>query len=213
MNLILACDKNGVIGCDGKIPWFIKEDLFYFKKITTNNVVVMGRKTYESLPYISGRKLLPNRTNVVLSSKNDLEVDKDVKLLKSMDDVINLYGDDFFIIGGASLYNEYYNKCNKVYLTRIDSEFKGDTFFDITNFLKSKDFSLSSSDKNNNGKFDYYFEVYEKKFTNTLNIEYFKTDNGDFLIKKNEDSVVLINKFGIHSEIYDVLDFHEKNKK
>ena len=66
IHLIWAQDKNGGIGKDGKLPWHISEDLINFKKITSNNTIIMGRKTWESLP----KKPLPNRRNIVLSSKN-----------------------------------------------------------------------------------------------------------------------------------------------
>tara|TARA_B100000902_G_scaffold369971_1_gene394658 strand:+ start:268 stop:750 length:483 start_codon:yes stop_codon:yes gene_type:complete len=132
IELIWAQDQNGGIGKDGKLPWHISEDLQNFKKITSGSPIIMGRKTWESLPL----KPLPNRRNIVLSSK---QIDS-IETYQSIDDCIkNLdYESDYkvFIIGGESIYKAFYPIATSLHLTLINKEIDGiDTFFPIS--LKS----------------------------------------------------------------------------
>ena len=129
IELIWAQDQNGGIGKDGKLPWHISEDLQNFKKITSGSPIIMGRKTWESLPF----KPLPNRRNIVLSSK---QLDN-IETYRSIDDCIkNLdYESDckVFIIGGESIYKAFYPIASGLHLTLINKEIDGiDTFFPIT---------------------------------------------------------------------------------
>lgn len=122
-NLIAAIDFNGNIGYQGKIPWHIKEELQYFKKITDNNPIIMGRKTWDSLP----KKPLPNRENLVISSKN-----KDsFSCLDSTLDYCWNKNETPFVIGGASIYEQsvVHPNLNLIYLTIVHGCYKGDVVF------------------------------------------------------------------------------------
>lgn len=123
--LIAAVSENGVIGVDNKLPWYIPDDLKRFKKLTSGNVVIMGRKTYESIG-----KPLPNRMNIIVSRNKDLVI-KDCIVANSMGQAIKKAGTDkkIFIIGGGEIYNQGFIYADKIYLTKVHQEVEGDTTF------------------------------------------------------------------------------------
>ena len=131
ITLIAATDKNDLIGNNGKLPWKIPEDMEFFKRVTTNNIVVMGRKTY-----ISIGSPLKNRVNVILSSSILENFDKDRTIESYSNDVIvvNSFGDlkmfsdkNVFIIGGRSIYKQTFDLglADKLLISRINDEFEG----------------------------------------------------------------------------------------
>lgn len=122
LKAIAAMSLNRVIGCDGKIPWHIPEDFKWFKKITTGQVVLMGRKTYESL----GRPL-PNRTNVVVTRQGEISGVITISDLALLD--LSRFREDVFVIGGAEIYAQTLPKCSDLYLSVINREVEGDVFF------------------------------------------------------------------------------------
>jgi len=128
--IIVAVSENNVIGKDGDIPWHIPEDLKHFKEKTTGNAVIMGRKTFESLP--EDYKPLPERKNIVLTRsglKNEYEQVEEVESLEEAYRQAGEFSEKAFIIGGASIYEQTLDQCDKLVLTRIHEEYEGDTFF------------------------------------------------------------------------------------
>ncbi len=125
-SIIAAIGKNNELGKDNDLIWHLKEDMKFFKETTMGHPVVMGRKTFESLP-----KVLPGRTNIVLSRSNDFP--EEVLVFKNIDELNDYYknnNEEIFIIGGASIYNKFINLSDKLYLTLIDAECKdADTYF------------------------------------------------------------------------------------
>jgi dihydrofolate reductase len=122
MIAIAAKSRNRVIGADGKIPWYISEDLKFFKRTTLGHIIVMGRKTYDSLG-----KPLPGRENWVLSRGAQIE---GVTMLRSLDAIQEPSdGRKLYIIGGAELYTALLPTCSELLLTHVDHEVEGDTFF------------------------------------------------------------------------------------
>jgi len=123
LRAIAAMSLNRVIGKDGKIPWHIPEDFQWFKKATTGQAVLMGRKTYESL----GRPL-PNRRNLVVTRAKDLgegiEIVPSLETFRPED-----YACDVWVIGGAEIYRQMLGKCDDLYLSIIPRVVEGDTFF------------------------------------------------------------------------------------
>lgn len=120
---IAAMSENRVIGNQNRIPWHLPEDFRWFKRMTTGNIVVMGRKTFESI----GRPL-PNRTTWVLSRSGFSY--PGVRTLRSLDEIdLNAVSCDLFICGGAALYREALPRCTDLYLTRVKRVVEGDTFF------------------------------------------------------------------------------------
>lgn len=130
LSLIVAIAENDVIGGDNKLLWHLSEDLKRFKEITMNKTIIMGRKTFESLP-----KVLPGRKHIVITRDNSYAVDSDqVEIVHSLDEIISKFtssNEECFIIGGGEIYKMLLPHCNKLYLTKIYSEFKGDTYLPI----------------------------------------------------------------------------------
>ena len=127
INLIAGMTKNKVIGNGNALPWNIPEDLQNFRRLTTDSVVIMGRKTFESI----GRPL-PKRVNIVITSQ-DIQI-PGVQIAKTLQDAVNLAktaGKEVFIIGGAQIYNQALeqNLVDKMYLSIINKEYSGDVFF------------------------------------------------------------------------------------
>ncbi len=120
--IIAAIGKNRVIGRDGKVPWHIPEDLKRFKRLTTGHAVVMGRKTWESLG-----KALPGRRNIVISrheipgAEHYASVGEALTALHDQEKV--------FVIGGARVYAEFLGRADELYLTFVEQEADGDTYF------------------------------------------------------------------------------------
>lgn len=158
--IVVACNHQMVIGKDNTIPWKIKEDLKMFQQLTTNHIVVMGRKTYESLPI----KPLKNRYNIVLTTNPDKYVSKHENLVfTNMENISNFiknqtkkWGEQVFIIGGSDIYRHFLDKCSKLHITVVDKEVDGDTYFPCTfneittkygfELIKSENTVLSKTD-------------------------------------------------------------------
>lgn len=123
---IAAMSLNRVIGAGNRIPWHLPEDFRWFKKTTTGHVIVMGRKTYESIG-----KPLPNRTTIVLTRSSTLipgvRTISDLRQLDPSDPA--LAGREIFICGGAQLYEQALPLCSDLYLTLVQRVVAGDTFF------------------------------------------------------------------------------------
>lgn len=121
MNLIVNVDKNWAIGKGGELLFHLSQDMKFFKAHTTNNIVVMGRKTLDSLP---GGRPLPNRTNIVLSrnagfSRDGVTVcNNGGKLALLLRDVT----EEVYVIGGESLYRDLLPFCDTAYVTKVDAE-------------------------------------------------------------------------------------------
>ncbi|APB79422.1 dihydrofolate reductase [Pasteurella multocida] len=123
-SLIVAMTKNHVIGKDNQMPWHLPADLAWFRQNTTGKPVIMGRKTFESI----GRPL-PKRTNLVLSRQPYLH--DGVIWQNSLESAVDFVKDspEILLIGGGELFKQYLHKADKLYLTEIQTELEGDTFF------------------------------------------------------------------------------------
>lgn len=131
-------DKNKLIGKENKIPWDIPEDLALFKKITSNNIVIMGRKTFESIG-----KPLPNRVNIILTKDLDFNVNgafvfNNLKAaLNYSKEIATKENKKIFIIGGSTIYKECISIASELHFSIIKNVFSGDTYFptfDLNNF-------------------------------------------------------------------------------
>lgn len=125
--IIVAYDKNRVIGHEGDMPWQgdLPADLEHFKKVTEGHTIVMGRKTYDSI----GRPL-PNRRNIVVSRQSNLQI-PGCEVVHSLEDAYELGADDeeIFIIGGEKIFKLALEDADRLIVTEIDAEFEGDTYF------------------------------------------------------------------------------------
>lgn len=132
LSIIVATANNNIIGGDNKLLWHISEDLKRFKEITSGNTIIMGRKTFESLPGI-----LPNRKHIVITRDKNFNVDSDmVEIIHNLDDVISKYensNEEAFIIGGGEIYKATLPFTKKLYLTKVKQDFEGDTKFPTIN--------------------------------------------------------------------------------
>ncbi|HEV8542964.1 MAG TPA: dihydrofolate reductase [Verrucomicrobiae bacterium] len=119
---IVAMSLNRVIGRENKLPWHIPEDLRWFKKLTTGNVIIMGRKTWESIG-----KPLPNRETIVLT-RSDLRI-PNVRTIRSLSEIDPARdARDYFVIGGAEVFKTALQLCSDIYLTLVKREIEGDVF-------------------------------------------------------------------------------------
>ena len=125
ITLILAVAQNGVIGKGGAIPWRLPDDLKRFKRLTVGKAVVMGRKTWDSLP----RKPLSDRVNIVITRKRDWRAEGAIAAA-SLDDALAKAGEnEVMVIGGAEIYRQALPRAGRIELTEIDSAFEGDAHF------------------------------------------------------------------------------------
>ena len=138
--MIWAQDRKNAIGKDGELPWHFSDDLKNFKRLTTGNAIIMGRKTWDSLP----TKPLPNRRNIVISRspQSDVEsytsIEECVATLKQDPEVSDVY-----IIGGMSIYQFFYSYADTLHITFIDEVYSGaDAFFPVEMDAVKKDFDM-----------------------------------------------------------------------
>lgn len=125
ISLILSVGRNNEIGKDNELIWHFHEDMKFFRETTTGNTVIMGRKTFESLP-----KVLPNRRNIVISSNRDLKING-AEVVHSVEEALEAAaGERIFVIGGGKIYAEFLPLADSIYLTEINDVCPdADTFF------------------------------------------------------------------------------------
>ncbi len=128
INIIVATSENNVIGRGNDIPWYIPKDLEHFKKLTTGNTVIMGRKTYESLP--KEYRPLPNRFNIVITRDKSYQA-KGCLVVNNLEEALRKSDNnrEIFIIGGGQIYREGLKFAERIYLTKIHKNIEGDTYF------------------------------------------------------------------------------------
>lgn len=133
LSIIVAFADNYAIGKDNNLLWHLSGDLKRFKSITMGHTIVMGRKTFESLP----NGALPGRENVVLTNDRTFEANGAV-VLHSIDELLNYTcgKGEVFIIGGGSIYEQLWGLAHKLYLTRVHKEFEADVFLSPIDFSK-----------------------------------------------------------------------------
>lgn len=156
ITMIAAIGKNRELGKNNDLIWHFKEDMKFFKSETMGKPIVMGIKTFESLP-----KLLPGRKHIVLTSKNP-ELPEEVQIVHSIDDLLELVEgyEEVMIIGGASVYSQMLDHSNKLVLTEIDAESPADVYF--PEFDKSNwDSEVVGEHEEDNIKFKHL--VYKRK--------------------------------------------------
>lgn len=128
ISIIAAVAKNNIIGGDNKLLWHIPEDLKHFKDITSNHTIIMGRKTFQSLPNV-----LPKRHHIVLTKDKNYTIDSDsVTIVHNLKEIVDKYKtskEEVFVIGGGKIYSAFLPYCKNLYLTKINKNFEGDTYF------------------------------------------------------------------------------------
>ena len=160
LSIIVAKGKNNIIGKNNGMVWHLPADLKHFKELTTGHTIIMGRKTFESL----GR-VLPNRKHIIFSQNKDLKIkEENVQVVHSLLEIQDLIEgkEEAFVIGGAMIYNFLMPYVDKMYVTEINEEFEGDTFFPKINTEVWKETSRIKGPKDDKNNYDYDFVTYEK---------------------------------------------------
>lgn len=169
---IVAKARNGIIGKDNQLPWHLPEDLKFFKETTWDHVMIMGRKTLESLP-----KLLPHREHWVVTKNADyVPPFEGVRLFGSLEEVYAaieertgtegrpLGGEEpFFIIGGGELFRQSMDDVDRAYITRVDADIEGDVFLDELNPTLFDLVDASEAKQTDKYPWTYTFEIWERK--------------------------------------------------
>ena len=148
ITIIVALTQEGIIGKSNDLPWSLPKDMAHFKSVTTGNPVIMGRKTWDSIP--SKYRPLPNRHNIVVS--RNMQQEEKIDVCKNMNQAIQKaqsYNTEIFIIGGAQIYALALPHAKKMLISHIHKNYEGDTYFpkfnkgewNITNIQKCKEFT------------------------------------------------------------------------
>lgn len=161
ISLLVAMDKNHVIGRDNDLPWHLPKDLKFFKELTTGHHVIMGRRTYDSIG-----KPLPNRTNWIITTEKS-GYPEEVNLIHDMETIKKMNNEkpeeEFFVIGGGNVFKQVLPFADRMYITWIDESFEGDTFFPV---FPEEEWTLSKKEKgpkDEKNPYDYYFLQYDRK--------------------------------------------------
>lgn len=158
VTMIAAAAENNALGKDNQLIWYLSDDLKHFKNLTKGHHVIMGRKTFESMP-----KALPNRTNVVITRQKDYEAEN-AHVVHSLEAALAFVEDDEqpFIIGGGEIYRQGLDYADSIELTRVHEEFEADTFFPEIDPAKWREVWRENHDKDEKHKHAFSFIRYEK---------------------------------------------------
>lgn len=162
MNVIVAVDKNWAIGYQNKLLISIPADMRFFREVTSNKVVIMGKNTLESFP---GGQPLKNRVNIVIALEKDYKV-KDATVVYSIEEALEeakkYKSEDVFVIGGASIYRQMLPYCDVAHITKIDYAYQADTYF--PNLDQMEDWHLAEeTEEQTYYDLSYTFCRYERK--------------------------------------------------
>jgi len=160
ISIIVAIASNNAIGKDNDLLWHISKDLLRFKEITKGHYIVMGKRTYYSLPV----RPLPNRTSLIITDIAN-EVIDNCLMAYSIEDAVNKMDtlNENFIIGGGSIYKQFMPFANKLYITRVHNDFEADTFFPDISLDEWELISQENITDDPQNNFFYTFEIYSRK--------------------------------------------------
>ena len=160
ISLLFAMDQNRGIGYENDMPWHLPRDLRFFKEKTTNQIIVMGRKTLDSM-----NGALPNRDNVVLTRDKAFKA-KDVTVLHSVEELKELADkhseQEIFIIGGSEIFSQTLNIADRIYMTYIEETFPADRFFPDFPLEEWQETKREKGMKDEKNPYDYYFIQYDR---------------------------------------------------
>ena len=158
VTLIAAASENNIIGKDNKLIWRLSDDLKHFKELTKGHFVIMGRKTFESMP-----KALPNRTNVIITRKTDYKAENAI-VVNSLEKALKVAENDNqpFVIGGGEIYKLSMEIADRIELTRVHTSIEGDTSFPEIDLEKWQEVKNEKRLKNEKNEYDFSFLRYDK---------------------------------------------------
>ena len=163
-SIIVSVSENWVIGKNNKLLWNLSDDLKRFKELTTGNPVIMGQKTFESLP----KGALPNRTNIVLTDNDDFTA-PDIIISHSIIDSLaqakfsNGTNCEVFIIGGGMIYKQFLEFADCIYLTTVHTTIEGDTTFPKLDTKQWKLIWKEFKEKDDKNEYDHTYKIYKRK--------------------------------------------------
>lgn len=162
ISLIAAIGKNNELGQNNTLLWHLPNDLKHFKDITRGHSVIMGRKTFESLP----NGALPNRRNIIITRDKDY-IRENIEVVNSLEQALKLFentDEEIFIIGGGEIYKQAIYLADKLYITHIEAESKdADIFFPIIDKTIWEETTRENHTKDEKNLYDYAFVEYYKK--------------------------------------------------
>lgn len=158
LTMIAAAAENNALGKDNDLIWHISEDLKRFKRLTTGHAIIMGRKTFESMP-----KALPNRTNIVLTKRKDYQA-QGAEVVHTVEDALELVKEDVqpFIIGGGQIYSLFMPLCDRIELTRVHHEFEADVYFPDIDLNEFEVIAEEYVSKTEEQPYNYTYLTYQK---------------------------------------------------
>ena len=159
LSIVVAMDSNRLIGKDNGLPWHLPADLAFFKKLTTGNTILMGRKTFDSI----GRPL-PNRCNIIITRNADIEI-AGCEVVNSIEKALSLVQSEteVMVIGGAKLYQQILPIADRLYITQVEGEFDGDTYFPHYDEDDWLEVSCESHQPDEINKHAYHFITFKRK--------------------------------------------------
>ncbi len=160
VTIVVAMGKNREIGKENQLLWHLPKDLKHFKDITSGHPVIMGRKTYESIG-----KPLPNRTNIVISRKNDW-FEEGVLIVGSIKEALKFaqkIDENVFIIGGGNIYEQTMDFTNRIEVTLVDAELDADTYFPEIDPRIWQKIEEDCHPKDEKNQYDFCFQTFERK--------------------------------------------------
>ncbi|HEX7365571.1 MAG TPA: dihydrofolate reductase [Pelobium sp.] len=158
LSIIVATDLENGIGKDNELLWHLPNDLKFFKKVTSGHTIIMGRKTFDSIG-----KPLPNRRNIVVSRRPDLQIEG-AEVFSNLGNAINACKNEteYFVIGGGEIYRQALPFASQIYLTKVNFSFNADTFFPEITALEWKIDWRQEHQKDEKHAFDYSFLILKK---------------------------------------------------
>ncbi len=163
ISFIVAMDKNNVIGIknDNKMPWHLPKDLQFFKEQTTGHTIIMGRKTFESV-----NKKFPGRTNIVITTQKDWSHEGVItagSLEEALEKAKATNCKELFVIGGGEIFKQAMDMADKIYMTRVNADLDGDTFFPAIDENKFEMVRNVEHEQDTKHLYSYSFQTWKKK--------------------------------------------------
>jgi dihydrofolate reductase len=159
LSLIVAMTRGGVIGRGGGLPWRLSVDLKRFKSLTMGHTIIMGRKTYESLP-----RVLPGRKMIVVSRAKELSVPADVLVASSLSDALRLakHDDRPYVIGGGEIFEQALPAADRLYVTWVEAEVAGDVSFPAVDWRQWREVSTERHSADEKNEYDTTFCIFDR---------------------------------------------------
>lgn len=164
INIIVSVSENWIIGKNNKLLWRLNSDLQRFKAVTSRNPIIMGQKTFESLP----NGALPNRANIVLTDNSNFKAPNITiayNIPESLDLAKNIYGEDcnIFVIGGGMIYRQFLEYADTIYLTTVHTIIDGDVSFPELDLDEWELISEEFKSKDEKNDYDHTYKIYNRK--------------------------------------------------